>query len=147
MKNTLQKGFTLVELLIVIVILAILATLAYPSYERFIRKSRLENVRSELLINAKNLERFYAQNRTFEKFPATDLVQNEYFTIQFFNYQNTPEEKKNPSASGFLLEAKPNDEYKSKETCSVYLDSDGIFWASSSANSEDCPGYEHIDQK
>ena len=53
MKNTLQKGFTLVELLIVIVILAILATLSYPSYERFIRKSRLENVRSELLINAK----------------------------------------------------------------------------------------------
>ena len=58
MKNTLQKGFTLVELLIVIVILAILATLAYPSYERFIRKSRLENVRSELMINAHNLERF-----------------------------------------------------------------------------------------
>lgn len=145
MKNTLQKGFTLVELLIVIVILAILATLAYPSYERFIRKSRLENVRSELLINAHNLERFYAQNRTFEKFPATDLVQNEYFTIRFFKYQNT--QKENPSASGFLLEAKPNDGYKSKETCSVYLDSDGIFWASSSASSEDCPGYEHIDQK
>ena len=143
MKNTLQKGFTLVELLIVI--LAILATLAYPSYERFIRKSRLENVRSELLINAHNLERFYAQNRTFEKFPATDLVQNEYFTIRFFKYQNT--QKENPSASGFLLEAKPNDGYKSKETCSVYLDSDGIFWASSSASSEDCPGYEHIDQK
>ena len=143
MKNTLQKGFTLVELLIVIVILAILATLAYPSYERFIRKSRLENVRSELLINAQNLERFYAQNRTFENFSVTDLVQNEYFTIQFF----TQKEKKNPSASGFLLEAKPNDGYKSKETCSVYLDSDGIFWASSSANSEDCPGYEQIDQK
>ena len=145
MKNTLQKGFTLVELLIVIVILAILATLAYPSYERFIRKSRLENVRSELLINAHNLERFYAQKRTFENFPATDLVQNEYFTIRFFKYQNT--QKENPSASGFLLEAKPNDGYKSKETCSVYLDSDGIFWASSSASSEDCPGYEHIDQK
>ena len=134
MKNTLQKGFTLVELLIVIVILAILATLSYPSYERFIRKSRLENVRSELLINAHNLERFYAQNRTFENFPATDLVQNEYFTIRFFE---------NPSASGFLIEAKPNDGYKSKEACSVYLDSDGIFWASNA----DCPGYEHIDQK
>ena len=113
MKNTLQKGFTLVE----------------------------------LLINAQNLERFYAQNRTFENFPATDLVQNEYFTIQFFDYQNTQKGKENPSALGFLLEAKPNDGYKSKETCSVYLDSDGIFWASSSANSEDCPGYEHIDQK
>ena len=140
MKNK-SQGFTLPELLVVVLIIAILATIGYPSYQRYVRKTRLESVRSELLINAHNLERFYAQNRTFEKFPATDLVQNEYFTIRFFKYQNT--QKENPSASGFLLEAKPNDGYKSKETCSVYLDSDGIFWASNA----DCPGYEHIDQK
>lgn len=142
MKRTLQKGFTLVELLIVIVIIAILATLSYPSYQRYVRKSRLENVRSELMVNAKNLERFYAQNRTFEGFANHNLVQNEYFDIRFFDYKTQPK-KANPSASGFLLEAEANAGYKDTESCKVYLDSDGIFWA----NGTDCPGYDNTDSQ
>ena len=63
MKNK-SQGFTLPELLVVVLIIAILATIGYPSYQRYVRKTRLESVRSELLINAQNLERYYAQHAT-----------------------------------------------------------------------------------
>ena len=48
MKNK-SQGFTLPELLVVVLIIAILATIGYPSYQRYVRKTRLESVRSELL--------------------------------------------------------------------------------------------------
>lgn len=39
--RTLQKGFTLIELIIVVAIIALLATLAYPAYEDYVIRSRV----------------------------------------------------------------------------------------------------------
>lgn len=133
--STAQHGFTLIELLIAVLIAAILATLAYPSFEQYMRRTRLASVRVQMLENAQRLERFYSQNRTFEKFPESDLIQNEFFDISFFKEPA----KQNPNASGFLLQAVAN-ESNSSESCIVYFDDSGIFWANSST--QNCPGYE-----
>ena len=153
MKNK-SQGFTLPELLVVVLIIAILATIGYPSYQRYVRKTRLESVRSELLINAQNLERYYAQHATVKAEAGNPslppLVQNQYFNISIFNFEGPDDNDKkivNSASSRYILEAKPTDEYKSTETCSVYLNSDGIFWASNSKNNEDCPGFEPIRQE
>lgn len=37
--KTFNKGFTLIELMVVIAIVAILLTLSYPSYSRYVRKA------------------------------------------------------------------------------------------------------------
>lgn len=78
-----QQGFTLIELLIVVVIAAILATIAYPSYQNYIRQTRLASVRTQMLHNAQQLERYYTQKSTFVGFPTENLQQNQYFNISF----------------------------------------------------------------
>ena len=132
-----QQGFTLIELLIVVVIAAILATIAYPSYQNYIRQTRLASVRTQMLHNAQQLERYYTQKRTFkdfpdnEDFPAKNLQQNQYFDIGF---------EGTPSDSGYILKAVPNKETNADETCTVYYNDSGIIWASS--DKQNCPGYE-----
>lgn len=126
-----QQGFTLIELLIVVVIAAILATIAYPSYQNYIRQTRLAAVRTQMLHNAQQLERYYTQKSTFKDFPAENLQQNQYFDIGF---------KGEPSDLGYILKAEPNKETNANETCTVYYNDSGIIWANS--DKQNCPGYE-----
>lgn len=45
--GTLQKGFTLLELMVTVAVLAILATFAMPSYQAFIEKQKVRSVLNE----------------------------------------------------------------------------------------------------
>ena len=65
MRKFLNKGFTLVELMIVVAIIGILATIAYPSYLDHVNTSRRAEAISALVSIASNQERFYTINSNY----------------------------------------------------------------------------------
>jgi type IV pilus assembly protein PilE len=64
-RATLQGGFTLIELMIVIAIIGILGALAYPSYTEYVNASRRADVQRALTEVDQYMKRYYSARDTF----------------------------------------------------------------------------------
>lgn len=63
-----QKGFTLIELMVVVAIVAILAAVAYPSYQDSVIKTKRAEARAALMQIMQQQERLYSQNNAYSVF-------------------------------------------------------------------------------
>jgi type IV pilus assembly protein PilE len=59
------KGFTLIEIMIVIAIIGLLASIAMPAYNTYITRGKLAEAQSSLQAMRTEAEQFFQDNRTF----------------------------------------------------------------------------------
>lgn len=60
-----QKGFTLIEVMIAVAVIAILSAIAIPSYTDYIRRARITEATSALGNMRVKFEQFFQDNRTY----------------------------------------------------------------------------------
>lgn len=64
------RGFTLIELMVVVAVVAILAAIAYPSYQDAVLKSRRGQAKADMAELAQIMERYHTVNNTYDTPPT-----------------------------------------------------------------------------
>jgi len=79
-----KKGFTLLELIIVIIVIGILASIALPRYMRVAERARLAEAKNMLSSLRSSQIRYYAQHQEYSA--SIDKLDIETGTEKYFNY-------------------------------------------------------------
>lgn len=82
-----HKGFTLVELMIVVVIVGILASIAVPAYSDYVLRGKLTEASTELAGIRVRLEQYYQDNRNYGSTDTTcGVAMPAAPSVRYFTY-------------------------------------------------------------
>jgi type IV pilus assembly protein PilE len=80
------KGFTLIELMIVVAVIGILSAIAYPSYTEYVLKGRRAEARAALVDLMQQQERYFTQNGTYFEFSTDSAGVTTPATVPFKHF-------------------------------------------------------------
>jgi len=101
-----ERGFTLIELMIVVAVLTIISTIAFPSYQNYALRGKRAEAKTAVLGAAQALERYFTNNNAY----TTNLAAAGYKNISgdtpatsYYTLQVTV-----PDSTSFIIRAVPN---------------------------------------
>mgnify|MGYP003473231581 FL=1 len=83
--KTIQKGFTLLELMIAVVVVAILSAVAVPAYSSYVTKGKIPEATATLAALRVQMEQYFQDNRTYVGGPCSPAAG----TTQYFDFSCT----------------------------------------------------------
>jgi len=110
MRHSKIRGFTLIELMVVVAIVAILAAIAIPSFANQVRKSRRSEALTTLQDQQLRLERHRVDNASFTTYTLPSGLDTSYYK---FTLGGT-------SATGYTLTATPQADQQ-KDSCGTLV--------------------------
>lgn len=102
-----SKGFTLIEIMIVVVVVGILASIAYPSYQEYVNRSNRAEGQAFLSDIAARQERYFSQNNAYVT-ADTDRSKLGLTGNQSANQRYTVSLSSVANDGGYTLTATPN---------------------------------------
>lgn len=132
-----SKGFTLIELMIVVAIVGILAAIAYPAYQDSIARSRRADAKTVILENAQFMERYFTQNNSYlagsanPTLPTTEAPKDGTTKFYDVSFSGTN------TAMAFTLQAVPKNAMASDPCGTLTFTNTGVKGVASATKSVD----------
>ncbi len=124
MNKTQNKGFTLIELMIVVAIIGILASIAYPSYQEYVLRARRGDAKATLLSVQLAQEKYRANNVSYGTLinlglsaGTTMISPDEYYNITI---------PAAPTASAYSITATPKSPHADAKCATLVINQDGV---------------------
>lgn len=133
------RGFTLIELMIVVVIIAILAAIAIPAYGRYAYRARRADGQELLLRIASAQERFYATNNQYG--PLSGLGYNDPAISEKGYYSVTSIVSADPagnSSQAFTATAAPISSQANDDCKSLTITNSGVKGSTGTTTNGSC---------
>lgn len=109
-RNDTERGFTLIELMIVVAIIAILAGILIPNFVNARAQAQTSACESNLRAIATSMELFYADN---QHYPALGKIPDQINALGIDYLNNTPRDPADAASSAYMIENGPSGDNQS----------------------------------